>query len=552
MTSVSVAIPSRGRSEYLEVALASIAPQAAALGVDLLVVLDGPDPASAGVAERHGAKTLTQAPPAGANAARNAALTALSAGGTEVVIFCDDDVEAPSGWLDAFLRGIDANPDHEAFGGPISARLEGGPRCCGAEPAPITTLALGPEDRDCDHVWSANMAVRASAVSRIGAFDERIHGRGEEEEWLDRLRADGGRVRYLAAAGLIHRRAGADAALAQLSRADYHLGRSARANDVRKGATPSLARELRDLAGAGWHTLAKRCAYGVVFGAHALGRIAETLDPTPLPSGDGEFTSGLSGYVAGTRAISAARIADAVADTRGLLSHRRLARDAASWSRRQRVQVLALERENMPSILDAAVAELLRSRHEVRVARSGIGARGRFENLNRLLSTDGVDLARTDWLIIMDDDVALPRGFLDRFLFLADRHRLTLAQPAHRRFSHAAWPVTRRRSGSVLRETAFVEIGPLVAFHRDAFAALLPFPELQVGWGVDAYWGALAAERGWRVGVIDATAISHALRPVAASYDQSAALAESRAFLAAHPHITPAQAARTLQTHRSW
>ena len=68
-----------------------------------------------------------------------------------------------------------------------------------------------------------------------------------------------------------------------------------------------------------------------------------------------------------------------------------------------------------------------------------------------------------------------------------------LAQPAHRLSSHAAWPVTRRRPASVARETAFVEIGPVTAFHRDTFAALLPFPDLKMGWGLDAYWSARRA-----------------------------------------------------------
>jgi hypothetical protein len=317
-------------------------------------------------------------------------------------------------------------------------------------------------------------------------------------------------------------------------------------------AAPTLARELRDLAGAGYHTLARRCLYGVVFGTHALGRIAETLTPTPAAAAPGEFVSGTSGYVAGRRATAAAHVCDALSDARAIAAQRRLARDAASWGKPRRVQVLALERDDVPNVLDLALAELLASSHDVRVARSRVGDRGRFENLNRLLSSGAVSLEDVDWLVIIDDDVALPPGFLDRFLFLAERYHLTLAQPAHRRFSHAAWPVTRRRRASAVRETAFVEIGPLVAFHRTSFAAVLPFPELRVGWGVDAHWGALAREHGWRLGIIDATAMTHALRPVGASYDQSAARAESRAFLTAHPHITPAQAARTLQTHRSW
>jgi GT2 family glycosyltransferase len=565
VTTAAVAIPTHGRAAYLEVALASIAPQAAATATQLLVVLDGDDEQSAEIALRHGAQTLILPTRSGLNAARNAAVAHTSA---ETVIFVDDDVEAPAGWLAAMLAGVAQNPEHAAFGGPITAWLEGGgPRHCGREPAPITTLDLGPQDRDCRHVWGANLALRRTALARVGGFDERLNGRGDEEEWLDRLAASGGRVRYLAAAGLIHRRSGADATLGHLASAAYHLGRASRANDVRKAEPPTLGHELRQLAGAGWHTVARRCSYGIVFAAHAVGRITQTLVPRPptllvtpvtpvTPAGalapPADFVSGHSGYVAGRRATGTARMADVTADARGVLRRRRLARDATLWGPTRRVQVLALEREDAPNILDAAIAELLTSHHDVRVARTGVADRGRFENLNRLLASPSVELAETDWLVILDDDVALGAGFLDAFLFLAERYRLTLAQPAHRRFSHAAWPVTRRRSDSVVRETGFVEIGPVVAFHRNSFTTLLPFPALRVGWGVDSYWAALAAEHDWRIGVVDATPITHALRPVAASYDQSAALAESRGFLAAHPHISPAQANRTLHTHRSW
>ena len=550
MSRALVAVPTRNRAGYLDVALASLVPQVADADAELLVIVDGPDPTSVAVARRHGARVLARERRSGANAARNLALAESDA---ELVIFVDDDITADPGWLAALLRAAAQLPDHDVFGGPIRPWLETPPRHCGREPAPITALDLGSRDRDTRYVWSANMAVRRRAHARVGPFLEALHGRGEEEEWLDRLHRSGGRVRYVADAGVRHRRSGADSTLPALARAGYALGASARANDVRKETAPTLAGELRLLAGALWHTLARRCGYGVVFGAHALGRIRETLSPHPAPpERDGDFVSGLSGFVAGPRAVALARARDGLVDLRTLPRCSRLRRDAAAWSSPRRVQVLALERPDRPNILGPALAELAASRHDVRVATAEVGDRGRFENLNRLLGDPAATLADRDWLVILDDDVALPRGFLDTFLFLAERWNLALAQPAHRRLSHAAWPVTRRRGSAVLRETHFVEIGPLVAFERRSFTHLLPFPALQVGWGVDAHWGAVAHAEGWRCGVVDATAIAHFLRPVAASYDSSAAVAEMRAFLAAHPHLTPAQAARTLRTHRSW
>ena len=153
---------------------------------------------------------------------------------------------------------------------------------------------------------------------------------------------------------------------------------------------------------------------------------------------------------------------------------------------------------------------------------------------------------------MIDDDVALPSGFLDRFLFLAERFDLRLAQPAHRHRSHAAWAVTRRRAASVVRETAFVEIGPAFAFHASTFDVLLPFPPLRAGWGLELHWSALARQRGWKQGVVDAAPVRHGLRPIAASYDRQGAVEEARRFLSDKPYTRAADAKRTLATHRSW
>jgi hypothetical protein len=52
--------------------------------------------------------------------------------------------------------------------------------------------------------------------------------------------------------------------------------------------------------------------------------------------------------------------------------------------------------------------------------------------------------------------------------------------------------------------------------------------------------------------VIDATAVEHALRPVAATYDAGAAIEEARRFLANRPYVRAREAGRTLATHRHW
>jgi GT2 family glycosyltransferase len=552
MPTASIVIPTRGRTDYLDITLASVLPQAAEAGAEVLVVSDGVDPRARAVAERRGAGFLELARPAGLNAARNAGREATHG---ELVVFIDDDTYAPAGWLGALLEGVRGAPDHDVFGGPIRARLEdGGPHGCGREPAPITTLDLGSSDRDVPLVWGANMAIRRRAFERVGGFDEAITGRGDEEEWERRYRARGGRVRYIAAGGLDHRRTREDASVRALALADYRLGRTARRNDVRKHAAPPLRDEVRTLAGCAYHVLRRHCAIGIVLAAHAAGRLREALSEPTAERHAGppsDFLSGTSGQVFGIRRTVAAMALDAWGDAmaRAQIQPARLRRAAAAGPRR-RVLVLSITREGVPNVLAAARRELLRSHHQVTFVSAPAGDRGKFENLNRLLERNPAD--GHDWLIVIDDDVALPSDFLDDFVFLAERFDLRLAQPAHRACSHAAWQVTRRRPGSVARQTLYVEIGPVTAFQAVTFDRLLPFPDLRAGWGLDLHWSALAREHGWRQGIIDATPIRHGVRLIAASYDRDAAIDEAREFLATRPYTNATDAQRTLATHRTW
>jgi hypothetical protein len=277
--------------------------------------------------------------------------------------------------------------------------------------------------------------------------------------------------------------------------------------------------------------------------------------------------SGESGIVAGRRARLRARFEDLLDDAAlwARLVPPRLER-AARRARAGPVLVLGLYSAAYAELMERTVTELGRSRRPIRFAlgaldepapglaphtlSSGLRGRGKFENLNLLLEQAPVDGA--DWIVVVDDDVELPRGFLDRLLFLAESLQLELAQPALRRTSHAAWAVCRRERWSVARRTRMVEIGPLVAFHSSVAAELLPFPALRMGWGLDLHWGGLAGERQWRLGVLDAVPIRHEARETAAEYDRDAAVEELRRFLAGRPHIDREAALTVLERHRGW
>jgi GT2 family glycosyltransferase len=532
----SIIVPTRLRARYLEVALASIAPQAAEAGAELLVVDDGPDARTQAAAQRHGARYVAHATSRGLNAARN---TGIDAAAADLLVFVDDDVEVHPGWLQALI-GADgaAAPQVGVLTGPIRARFEDHRlRSCGREDPPITTQDHGPQDRDVPYAWGANMTVRRAAIARAGRFDESRELYGDEQEWQGRLLGAGGRIRYVAAAGLDHRRAGDDARLRALAAAAYRRGAASRRFDVFKGCAPSLRRELRVLAGCVAHTVRFACPNGIVLVAHSLGRLRAALgggaggaDPDP------DFLSGESGTARGLRR-PALRVTDALLDAEAGRRLRRI--DGAARERPPRRSVLVIGVERPGRLMSALRAELHRTRHHVEMHTAVMGDAGKFEHLNALLAQHPA--AGHDWLLVVDDDVVVAPRFLDRFLLCAEDAGLLLAQPAHRRHSHAAWTATRRLPGGAVRESRFVEIGPVTAFAAPTFDALLPFPELRMGWGLDAHWGAVAREHGWRAGIVDATPMLHTT-PVGGGYDRAAAVAEARAFLDGRPYVTRAQA----------
>jgi hypothetical protein len=273
-----------------------------------------------------------------------------------------------------------------------------------------------------------------------------------------------------------------------------------------------------------------------------------------------DFLSGESGHVAGIRAVTKTTLQDRILDLRlALGSAGRAARRASGPPRK--VLVAGIYGRDAAQIM-RAVDELRRSAHEVEVA---LGARdatvpeladvtvadhlagGKFENLNTVLANR--DLALRDWLLVIDDDVLLPRRFLDRFIPICEALELAIAQPAQTRRSHAGWRVTRRRGGLVARETRFVETGPVTAFRADVASQLVPFPPMRYGWGLDVHWAAVAKERGWREGVVDALPVRHDSVPVASGYAHEEAVAAAREFLRDRPYLPADEAQRTLAEH---
>ena len=355
------------------------------------------------------------------------------------------------------LTAAEAQPEYDVFGGPIRARLEGRTSTPAARAA--TRHHARPRSRRPRRRVRVgrNLTLRRRALERAGGFDPEPRP----------LRRRGGLAAAPQGRGRAHplcrRRRGRPPpqrrgcarprTRARRLRAGAQLARY----DARKGVAPPVTAELRTLAGCLWHTVRRRCGNGIVMTALTLGRLREALLPKPVlgSTRDPDYLSGRSGTL-GRRGLLAGRLRDLRANAGTARTRRRLAKRALGEPKR-RVLVLSVVRpQNAPAIADWAPARRLPPRRAAAARRPGRGCR-QVDQPQR--GVDGHPLRGFDWLLIVDDDVRLPRDFLDVFISLAEHHDFRLAQPAHAFASHAAWEVTRRRPGLTARRTRFVEIG---------------------------------------------------------------------------------------------
>lgn len=172
----------------------------------------------------------------------------------------------------------------------------------------------------------------------------------------------------------------------------------------------------------------------------------------------------------------------------------------------------------------------------------------KFSLVNRLLRDQ--DLERYAYILVCDDDISLPEGFLDRYLGLVETFDLALAQPARTHTSYIDHYFVAQLAGIRGRRTRFVEIGPLFSLRRDLYRELLPFPEASVmGWGYEFVWPCVIENRRLKMGIIDATPVEHRLRKPVAYYHHREAERSMEEYLLLRPHLTRREAFRILESY---
>lgn len=172
----------------------------------------------------------------------------------------------------------------------------------------------------------------------------------------------------------------------------------------------------------------------------------------------------------------------------------------------------------------------------------------KFVLLNKLLASE--DLGKYQFVIISDDDISLPPGFLDEYLGLVVKHDFALAQPARTHTSYIDHRFVEQLDGLKARRTRFVEIGPLFSVRSDLFGAVFPFDEdSYMGWGLDFMWSCVVEKLGLHMGIVDATPVEHSMRKPVANYRHKDAMVSMEDYLSKNPHLSRDEAFRILESY---
>jgi glycosyltransferase involved in cell wall biosynthesis len=221
----SIVVPTRNRAEVLRLCLESFVRQTLPPERFQVIVVDnGSTDKTWDVASSFADRlslTLLYEPEPGLHVGRHAGWRAAR---SDVLMFCDDDIEADPGWVEAVVRRF-ADPQVAMVGGnnrpgwqgelPLWLRLWWGcPVGHGSALPALSVLDFGMQAIDIDPgwIWGCNFSVRAAVLKEARGFHpdgvpkERLRWRGDGETHVsDFVRDSGLRAVFDPAASVTHR-----------------------------------------------------------------------------------------------------------------------------------------------------------------------------------------------------------------------------------------------------------------------------------------------------------------------------------------------------------
>jgi O-antigen biosynthesis protein len=168
---------------------------------ETIVVDDGSTDSTASIANESGVRTLSTEH-RGLAAARNAGAAAATG---EIVAYIDADARADRDWLYHLVETI-TRRDAAAAGGPNFAPQPVSATAAALAAAPGLPREVRAGDDRLGQLCGCNMAIRKSALEKIGGFDEMFTTAGDDTDFSWRLAAAGELLAYAPGAVVIHER----------------------------------------------------------------------------------------------------------------------------------------------------------------------------------------------------------------------------------------------------------------------------------------------------------------------------------------------------------
>ena len=162
----TVVVPSRNRRTLLEKQVdCLLAQETAGFDYEIVVVNDGSTDDTAEYLRRKAAECprfrAIHRPVPGSNQARNDGVRAARG---VLVLFTDDDCEAPPGWVRSYVEAFDARPRAGGIYGPVTCPRDG------ITPRTRQIVASRPHSL----YYSCNIGYRRATLDAVGGFDGRV------------------------------------------------------------------------------------------------------------------------------------------------------------------------------------------------------------------------------------------------------------------------------------------------------------------------------------------------------------------------------------------
>jgi hypothetical protein len=143
----------------------------------------------------------------------------------------------------------------------------------------------------------------------------------------------------------------------------------------------------------------------------------------------------------------------------------------------------------------------------------GCGPGTRFAHLNHLYSAEPI--TPRSWVVVADDDVFFSKGDMARTIHLMQQSGLSLAQPAQSITGWWSSLFNISRPYLLVRETNYVEQGPIFIADCAMSKEIFPIPEdHSMGWGIEAVWYRIKDGR-YRIGIVNDCHMVHWTRAAA-------------------------------------